>query len=187
MPTQRLRFFSDCVNWPEGEVDDLNAMIRAGKDISRKTFLKSVDPEEMKELEQRLGYERDPRKGLTMANDYHVGYYKSTVRGCPAVYFVWSAIEHVFTDLQCVRARPEPEEPEEVPESSGKTFTIVEQATKEVPWGLRDIPENHAIFRSVERIIEGPSSHGELGVGEKMLVRIRASSTSGVYSVWRTA
>jgi hypothetical protein len=105
-PAQRLRFFSDCVLWPEDQVDDLTAMIRAGQEISRATFLKSVDPVEMKELEQRLGYERDPRKGLTMAKDWHVAYYRSTVRGCPAVYFKWSAIEHVFTDLECLRRSP---------------------------------------------------------------------------------
>lgn len=183
---QRLKFFSDCVHWPEGQVDDLTAMIRAGKDITRATFLKRVDPEEMKELEEHLGYERDSRRGLTIAKDYYVAYYKSTLRGCPAVYFVWSAIEHVFSDLECLRARPEPEESEEM-SGSGKTFTIVEQATKEVPWGLRDIPENHAIFRSVERVLDGPSSHADLGVGEKMTVRVRASGTSGVYSIWRTA
>lgn len=285
MPTQRLRFFSDCVNWPEDQVDDLNAMIRAGKDISRKTFLKSVDPEEMKELEQRLGYERDPRKGLTMANDYHIGYYKSTVRGCPAVYFVWSAIEHVFTDLACIHppaatyfyhvttplaweqiqqdrgfraddgtcgpgvylwdsideaAQNQEDEssviirvegdgpvpcsealgrfPEEegdrayyehvfvVPAKAGsiwrpramklmggaglsgavqKTFTIVEQATKEAPY--RDIPEDHHVFRGVERVVDGPSHHGKLAVGEKMTVQIRSAGKAGLYSIWRTA
>jgi hypothetical protein len=291
MPTKRLSFFSDCVSWPEDQVDDLNAMIEAGKEITRATFLKSVDPEEMRRLEEQLGYERDPRKGLTMAKDFHVAYYRSTVRGCPAVYFVWSAIEQVFTDLACIyppaamgaattyfyhvttplawkqiqqdrgfRAddgvcgpgvylwdsideaimNQEDENPviirvegkgpvscEEAlgrfPEEEGdqnyyehvlvvpvkagsiwrpramklmeniglsgalqKTFTIVEQATKEVPWGLRDIPEDHAIFRSVERVFDGPSHYNELGVGDKMTVRIRASGTTGIYSIWRT-
>src|SRR3990170_8090904 len=100
----KLSFFSDCVGWPRDRVEDLNTMIRDGQEISRATFLKHVDPEQMKELERDLGYERDPRKGLTMARDWHVSYYKSTVRGCPAVYFVWSAIEHVFTDLACLRS-----------------------------------------------------------------------------------
>jgi hypothetical protein len=100
---QRLQLFSDCVNWPEDQVDDLKAMIEASETISRTTFLKSVDSGEMKELEEHLGYERDPRRGLTMAKDWHVAYYRSTLRGCPAVYFKWSAIEHVFTDLTCIR------------------------------------------------------------------------------------
>jgi hypothetical protein len=178
---KHLNFFSDCVNWPEDQVDDLSTMIREGKDISRSTFLKSVDPDEMKELEGRLGYERDPRKGLTMAKDFHVAYFKSTVRGCPAVYFVWSAIEHVFTDLACMAARPQ--EGTEM-SSSTKTFTVVEQATKEAPF--RDIPEDHPVFRGIERIVDGPSHHSKLAVGEKMTVQIRASGRAAVYSIWRT-
>jgi hypothetical protein len=68
-----------------------------------------------------------------------------------------------------------------------KTFTVIEQATREVPGGLRDIPEHHPIFRSVERVLDGPSNHGDLDVGQKMTVRLRASGTSGIYSIWRTA
>jgi hypothetical protein len=286
---QRLSFFSDCVHWPEGQVDDLSAMIDAGQEITRATFLKSVDLQEMRDLEQQLGYERDPRKGLTMKKDWAVSYYRSTVRGCPAVYFVWSAIEHVFTDLACIRpptamgavatyfyhvttlhawkqiqrdrgfraddgvcgpgvylwdsideATQNQEDessiiirvegdgpvpcsealgrfPEEegdrayyehvfvVPAKAGsiwrpramklmggiglsgtpqKTFTIVEQATKEAPF--RDIPEDHHVFRGVERIVDGPSHHSKLAVGEKMTVQIRAAGKAGVYSIWRT-
>lgn len=180
---KRLEFFSDCVSWPEGQVDDLSAMIRAGRDITRATFLKSVNPEEMKQLERQLGYERDPRRGLTMANDYHVGYYRSVLRGCPAVYFVWSAIEHVFTDLTCAMARPNQEGTEM--SGSTKTFTLVEQSTKEAPY--RDIPEDHAVFHGVERVVDGPSHHGKLAVGEKMTVQIRSAGRAGLYSIWRTA
>jgi hypothetical protein len=330
----KLQFFSDCVSWPLDQVDDLSAMIRDGKEISRSTFLKSVNPEEMRDLERQMGYERDPRKGLTMAKDWAVAYYRSTVRGCPAVYFVWSAIEHVFTDLACLRPpmmgaagnvapvlyhgtmkehlpaileqgiargegwggantsgaflsgspegalywakiayqreRGEKVEPDrfnrvhgheadqllavvtvqvpddqvdrlkadeeqfedvgadfspddwrqslekigdvrfegEIPPAwirdvippsaiekgakmSGqdpappKTFTLVEQSTKEAPF--RDIQEGHPVLRAVERVLDGPSHYRELEVGQKMTVRIRASGTSGVYSIWRTA
>lgn len=96
-----LQFFSRCVEWPI-PVEDLNEMVSKAKDISRKTFLKYVDSEEMRQMERDLGYVRDPRQGLTMANDFHVSYHRSTLRGCPAVYFIWSAIEHVFTDLYCL-------------------------------------------------------------------------------------
>ncbi len=97
-----LQFFSDCIGWPL-PVEELNQMIRSSKDISRRTFLKHVDPESMLMTEQALGYERDPRRGLTMAGDVFVGYHRSTLRGCPVVYFVWSATEFVFTDLSCIR------------------------------------------------------------------------------------
>jgi hypothetical protein len=167
-------------------------MIRDGEEISRATFLKSVDPDEMLDLERRLGYERDSRKGLTMAKDWAVAYYRSTVRGCPAVYFVWSAIEHVFTDLACVRSRPSGgEEPAAMagPDPGGvqKTFTLVDQATREVPHGLRDISEGHPIFRNVERVLDGPAHHSELEVGQKMTVLIRTVGRPYTYSIWRTA
>jgi len=77
-------------------------MVNAAQDITRKTFLKYVDQEEMIQIERDMGYERDPRRGLTMANDYHVSYHKSTLLGCPVIYFVWSAIEYVFADLNCL-------------------------------------------------------------------------------------
>lgn len=185
-PAQRLRFFSDCVNWPDDQVEDLKEMIYVGQEISRAVFLRSVDLEEMKELEQRLGYERDPRKGLTMAKDWCVSYYRSTLRGCPAVYFKWSAIEHVFTDLECLQrsgGEGSVAGPEDAPPV--KTFTLVEQSTKEAPF--RDIQEGHPVLRAVERVLDGPSHYSELEVGQKMTVRIRASGTSGIYSIWRTA
>ncbi len=96
-----LPFFSTCVGWPL-PVDELTEMIDTSKDISRKTFLKYVDPEQMLELERDLGYERRPSRGLTMAQDYGVSYSKGLLRGCPAVYFTWSAIEHVFVDQACL-------------------------------------------------------------------------------------
>jgi hypothetical protein len=102
MPKQRLWFFSDCINWPRDRVDGLSAMIQASVQISRSTFLSRIDPSQMKDIERDLGYERDPRRGLTMARDWHVSYHKSTLWGCPAVYFVWSAIEYTFTDLACI-------------------------------------------------------------------------------------
>lgn len=69
--------------------------------------------------------------------------------------------------------------------SPRKTFTLVEQVTKEAPF--RDIPEDHAVFRGIERIVDGPSHHSKLAVGEKMTVQIRAAGKAGVYSIWRTA
>jgi hypothetical protein len=99
----KLTFFSDCVQWPL-PVDELKRMIADATDITRKTFLSQVDPEEMRRLEKDLGYEEHPSQGLTMAKDWHVSYHKSTLRGCPAVYFVWSATEFVFTDLACLEA-----------------------------------------------------------------------------------
>lgn len=92
-------FFSSCPNWPL-PVEDLDTMTQDSREISRKTFLKYVNPEEMREMERGLGY--SPSSHLTMASDPYVAYFKSTVRGCPVVYFVWSAQEYVFGDLTCI-------------------------------------------------------------------------------------
>lgn len=73
------------------------AMKYTATQISRRTFLKYVDPSVIHEIEQALGYERTKRKGLTMKDDFHVSYWRSMYRGQPCVFFQWSAIEYVFT------------------------------------------------------------------------------------------
>lgn len=35
--------------------------------------------------------------GLTLRNDWHVGYYRSVFRGRPCYYLVWSGIEFIWT------------------------------------------------------------------------------------------
>lgn len=99
-----LEFFSTCTDWPI-DVQALKDMVGGARDISRGTFLRNVSREEMDRIETDLGYAPSgSRRGLTMAKDWHVSYHRSTLRGCPAVYFVWSAIEFVFTDLGCLRS-----------------------------------------------------------------------------------
>lgn len=95
----RFQFFTSCPNWTNYlPVEDLNSMVRGGKEITRKTFLKYVDPESMRHTEDSCGYDRL----FPMSKDPFIGYYKSTVRGCPVVYFLWSRMEYVFGDLACV-------------------------------------------------------------------------------------
>lgn len=96
-----MRYYQCCVCWPSEDVHvdgGLCDMISAGHGISRRTFLQHVDREDMRELEHELGYERDTRRGLTMANDYHVSYHRSTLHGERVYYFTHSAIEYVFTE-----------------------------------------------------------------------------------------
>ena len=88
-----LRFITNCVNSGSGEA--ITDMVDKSKEIKFRTFFKKVS---LKELASMLGYEIDPRKGLTLKNDYHVGYYKSVYR-CKACYYVtWSAIEYIFQE-----------------------------------------------------------------------------------------
>jgi len=75
----------------------INAMTAGAHEISRATFIRAVDRDSRRDIETLLGYELDARRGLTMARDWAVAYYRSTYDGRPCVYFVWSAIEHIFT------------------------------------------------------------------------------------------
>jgi hypothetical protein len=92
------RFETDCVSCPGDDAGAvIGAMVDEATEISRRTFLRYVEPDNLRALERALNYEAHPRRGLTMAGDWAVSYFRSTFRGRPCVYFVWSAIEHVFT------------------------------------------------------------------------------------------
>jgi len=91
-----MQFMATCTTISKKDVPLLNAMIDKSKEISRRTFLRYVDPSDMRTVEHFLGYEQRATRGLTMANDWHVAYYRSTWGEQPCVYFTWSAIEHVF-------------------------------------------------------------------------------------------
>ena len=86
-------FYRNCVNWPRRDVPALIDMIDYARSISRRTFLKYIDKEQLEEIESSLGYD----KHLRMKDDYHVGYYRSSLNGKRVYYFKWSGIEHVFT------------------------------------------------------------------------------------------
>jgi hypothetical protein len=97
--TKSLVYVGNCVRWPRYDVDrhgGLNDMIRQAIEVSRATFLKYVDTADLHELEHQLGYERHPRRGLTMASDWHVSYHRSRLHGRTVYYFRQSAIEYVF-------------------------------------------------------------------------------------------
>lgn len=92
----RLRFIGSCVSLGDGAA--IQEMIDGSRSVTRGTFLRHVDREQLAELSRELGYEDHPRRGLTMAGDWHVSYHRSTWRGAPCFYFRWSAIEHVFVE-----------------------------------------------------------------------------------------
>jgi len=71
-------------------------MIDDAIEITRKTFLKHVDRNSLKDTEISLGYEQHPRQGLTMAGDYYVSYHRSLLHNKRVYYFEHSAIEYVF-------------------------------------------------------------------------------------------
>lgn len=84
------QFLTTCVNAPSGEA--IRAMVESARPITRRTFLRHVDPASMRDIERDLGYD----SYLPMARDWHVSYHKGSYLGQPCVFFKWSAIEHIF-------------------------------------------------------------------------------------------
>lgn len=75
-------------------------MVDAAICISRRTFLRHVDRNDLHEFENAAGYAQHPSRGLTMSADYAVAYYRSKLHGERVYYFVHSAIEYVFQTLR---------------------------------------------------------------------------------------
>lgn len=92
------RFYHSCVDWPNDAfvTGGLSDLIDSRIDITRKSFLKHIDRNELWEIEESLGYVKHAKQGLTMAADWHVEYFRSTLHGCRVYGFRHSAIEFVF-------------------------------------------------------------------------------------------
>jgi hypothetical protein len=86
-----------CVSWPY-PVPELSQLIDKRKKITRRTFLKHVDPSDLTIIAESLGYATHPSQGLTMAADWHVEYFKSSWRNKTVYGFRHSAIEHIFVE-----------------------------------------------------------------------------------------
>ena len=94
------RYHKSCVGFSDRETHapgGLVDMIDNAKEITRGTFMKNVDADEMRRLQRELGYVDHHKQGLTMAADWHVTYHRSKLFGNPVYYFRWSAIEYIFT------------------------------------------------------------------------------------------
>lgn len=94
-----LTYFQSCVGWPEEDVHSdggLVDMIDNSLEVTRSTFLKHVSKESLREVEGSLGYESHPKRGMTMAGDWHVRYFRSKLHKQTVYYFKHSAIEYVF-------------------------------------------------------------------------------------------
>jgi len=87
------RYHTNCVNSTASAIQN---MVDDSKEISRKTFLKHVDKDDLEVLSQDLGYALHHSQGLTMSRDWHIKYYKAEYKGKPCYYFIWSAIEYIF-------------------------------------------------------------------------------------------
>lgn len=64
--------------------------------INRATFLRYVDVESLRRVENILGYDSHPSKGLTMSGDKLVSYFKGRLNRRSCVYFVWGELRFIF-------------------------------------------------------------------------------------------
>lgn len=93
-------YYNNCVNWKRSDVHcegGLVDMTQSDITITRRTFLRHVNRQNLQELEADLGYAAHPSQGLTMAADWSVSYHRSKLHGKTVYYFCYSSIEYVFT------------------------------------------------------------------------------------------
>lgn len=91
------RFYASCITLGgpnPGEA--IQNMTRKAVMITRRTFLKHVNRNDLRELEKQLGYFAHPSQGLTMARDWHPSYWVSKLGGETVYYFDHSRIEYIF-------------------------------------------------------------------------------------------
>lgn len=88
-----MRFRYTCVDCRGEKVRELQYIIDNSIDVKRDTFLKYIDREDLRDIEQYLGYD----SYLPMSKDWHVRYFRSKLpSGTPVYGFIHSAIEFVF-------------------------------------------------------------------------------------------
>ena len=100
VPT-KYQYYNNCTSWKKGDVGcdgGLSDMIDSAIEITRRTFLKHVDRDDLRDLGDAFGYSEHHSRGLTMARDWHITYCRGKLHGRRAYYFVHSAIEYVFTN-----------------------------------------------------------------------------------------
>ena len=85
------RFETTCIN---STAKWINEMKDKAKPIGYRTMLQRC--EGLLDMAQELGYERHPQKGLTLKNDFYVGFYRSVYRGRKCYYMVYSGIEFIW-------------------------------------------------------------------------------------------
>ncbi len=88
-----MRYLTNCTN---AKGDDVTEMVEQSKQITRRTFLKHVDPDDLRTVAKTLGYSAHHSQGLHMSADSHVTYHASWYRTYRCYYFTWSAIEFIF-------------------------------------------------------------------------------------------
>ena len=88
---KQYNLHTDCIS---GDCDDLTKMIDNAIDVTYEEVLDNCNG--VLEWADRLGYDRNAKDGLTLKDDWHVGYSKSDYQWSSCYFITWSAIETVW-------------------------------------------------------------------------------------------
>ena len=89
-PLKPYTFETSCV---AAQGADIDKMREGAMEVTYRTMLKYCDLETFAE---EMQYEKRADLGLTLKNDLHVAYYKSTYQGQPCYFLVHSHIEYIW-------------------------------------------------------------------------------------------
>jgi hypothetical protein len=78
----------------DDRVEALNHMIETATEVTYRTMRRHCSG--LLDWARNKGYDRHPNQGLTLKNDWHVGFYKSTFEGRPCYFLRWSAMEFIW-------------------------------------------------------------------------------------------
>lgn len=85
---------TSCVDCGD-RVEALNKMIDEAVGVNYLSILRNCQG--LLTWAQGKGYVLNRRQGLTLKDDWHVSFHRSTFDGKPCYYLVWSAIEFIWT------------------------------------------------------------------------------------------
>ena len=86
-------FVGSCADQTGEQVDLLRAMCASSVETTYSAMLRNCD---LISWSVSRGYETHPSRGLTLKQDWHVGYYRSTFEGKPCYFLRWSAFEFIW-------------------------------------------------------------------------------------------
>lgn len=91
---RQCEYFKSCVDHEPDEVATLVAMIENATPVTLATMRRNCIG--LDAWAKAQGYESDKRRGLTLANDWHVSYHRSTYDGQRCYFVRWSGIEFIW-------------------------------------------------------------------------------------------
>lgn len=89
-----MQYVYNCINPPD--LDELEHILDTAEEITREEFVSRVSQDDLKELEENLGYSEE----FPMEKDPYVSYWRAWYCGQEILYFRHSCIEYVFKEFE---------------------------------------------------------------------------------------